>query len=174
MDDILVKIGNSDSWPSIKNAANLEVLDVIGRESFALETLSGKISATMVFHQIIESMCKHLIESCNFCIELSLYPFEINTSKIKDDKMLGVYIDILDKSIVFDKKNDYIEKIKEFNIIRNGIVHKMTNTNIDKFENDLNRILLLFNNIYELYIVIQDDFRLIFKDFYKDKFIDLI
>ena len=65
-----------------------------------------------------------------------------------------------------------MEKVTAFNIIRNNAIHKMRKSNLDEVSRDLREAKQLFDEIFELYDEIQDDFRVIFHGFKKDVFID--
>lgn len=100
---------NSDDWPSIQMPENLELLNEIADNSFKLTTFEGMLAATLMYHQILEAMCMHILEDCYFYIQLSVYPAEIEF-KIPKDKMFGYYINELKSSVSFPKKQEFIEK----------------------------------------------------------------
>ena len=118
MDKILSRIMNSDDWPSIQMPENLELLNEIADNSFELTTFEGMLAATLMYHQILEAMCMHILEDCYFYIQLSVYPAEIEF-KIPKDKMFGYYINELKKvKGCFDKIYDLYNDIQdEFRVI---------------------------------------------------------
>ncbi|MHB8132423.1 MAG: hypothetical protein ACYDEX_26010 [Mobilitalea sp.] len=173
MDKIMQRIMDAEKWPSISYPDNLEIINEMADNSFALGTFEGRFASMLIYHQIIEAMCMHLIDDCHFFIQLSIYPTMIEF-KISDNKMLGHYVEELKNSIDFDKKADFIKKIKDFNSMRNRIVHGMTKVNLNKFANEISYVKFKFDNIFELYDDIQDYFRLTFHGFKKDTFIDYL
>lgn len=76
--------------------------------------------------------------------------------------MLGTYLSGLKESVSFHKKDEFLEKVTAFNIIRNGTIHKMRKSNLDEVSNSLRDAKKLFDEIFVLYAEIQDDFRVTF------------
>lgn len=173
MDNIIERIMNSDNWPNLEMPENLEILNDFADELYSKKNFSGQLSAILMYHQIIEAMCIHLLEDCHFQIQLSLYPTTIQFS-IPQNKMLGNVLTELKNSIDFHKKEEFLDKVKEFNIIRNETIHKMRKNNLLIISNDLKKSKNIFDEIYDLYDEIQDNFRVIFHDFKKDVFIDYV
>lgn len=173
MDKILQRIMDSKNWPSISYLENLEIINEMADNSFELNTFEGRFASMLMYHQIIEAMCMHLIDDCHFFIQLSVYPAIIEF-KLPEKKMLGYYIDELSNSVNLHKKDDFIKKVKSFNLIRNRIVHGITRENLESQKAKLNSIKAEFDEIFELYDEIQDYFRVTFHGFKKDVFIDYI
>lgn len=173
MDTILNKIMNSDYWPSIIYSENLEIIEEMAKNSFKSGTFEGQFASMLMYHQIIEAMCMHLIDDCHFFIQLSIYPMKIEF-ELPEKRMLGYYIDELRNSIDFSKKDDFIQRVVGFNSIRNKIVHGMTKESITMLCKELVSIKERFDEIFKLYDDIQDDFRVTFHGFKKDVFIDYL
>ena len=171
MDEIVNRIMDSDKWPNIELPENLELLNDMADDSFATGTLSGILSAVLMYHQLVEAMCMHLLEDCHFQIQLSVYPATIHFT-IPPNKMLGTYLSELKASVSFHKKDTFLEKVIAFNSIRNDAIHKMRKSNLDEISNSLRKAKLLFDEIFDLYNEIQDDFRVTFHGFQKDIFLD--
>lgn len=168
---IVNRIMDSDKWPNLQLPENLQLLNELADESFSSQTLSGMLASVLMYHQIIEAMCQHLLENCHFQIQLSVYPAMIDLS-IKENKMLGRYVQELKNSITFHKKDDFIKKVTEFNDIRNDLIHKMRKNNPKTIIEKAKDIKQIFDEVFELYDEIQDDFRVVFHSFKKDVFID--
>ena len=171
MNEIINRIMDSDKWPNIEFPENLELLNEFADESFSTGTFSGKLSAILMYHQLIEAMCLHLLEDCHFLIQLSVHPATIKFT-IQKNKMLGSYLTELKESVSFHKKDEFIEKVLAFNNIRNKVIHKMRKNNLNEVANILSNTKRLFDEIFELYDEIQDDFRVSFHGFKKDVFLD--
>lgn len=169
--EIINRIMDFEKWPNLQSSENLELLNELADESFSSQTLSGMLASVLMYHQIIEAMCLHLLENCHFQIQLAVYPAMIDFS-IKENKMLGSYIQELKNSITFHKKDDFINKVTEFNGIRNELIHEMRKNNPEVIFEKTKNIKQIFNEIFELYDEIQDDFRAVFHSFKKDVFID--
>lgn len=172
MDEIVSRIMDSEQWPNLSLPENLELLNEMADHCFAENSFSSMLAATMMYQQIIEAMCCHLIDDCHFQIQLSLYPTTISF-KNHSSKMLGFYFDELRSSIDFYKKALFIEKVENFNALRNRVVHEMRKNNIDDLAKELTTVKKSFDETFDLYDEIQDDFRVIFHSFAKDVFIDL-
>ena len=168
---IVNRIMDSDKWPNLQLPENLQLLNELADESFSSQTLSGMLASVLMYHQIIEAMCQHLLENCHFQIQISVYPAMIDLS-IKENKMLGRYVQELKNSITFHKKDDFIKKVTEFNDIRNDLIHKMRKNNPKTIIEKAKDIKQIFDEVFELYDEIQDDFRVVFHSFKKDIFID--
>lgn len=168
---IVNRIMDFDKWPNLQLPENLQLLNELADESFSTQTVSGMLASTLMYHQIIEAMCLHLLENCHFQIQLAVYPAMIDLS-IKENKMLGRYVQELKNSITFHKKDDFIKKVTEFNDIRNDLIHKMRKNNPKTIIEKAKDIKQIFDEVFELYDEIQDDFRVVFHSFKKDIFID--
>ena len=168
---IVNRIMDFDKWPNLQLPENLQLLNELADESFSTQTVSGMLASTLMYHQIIEAMCLHLLENCHFQIQLAVYPAMIDFS-IKENKMLGRYVQELKNSITFHKKDDFIKKVTEFNDIRNDLIHKMRKNNPKTIIEKAKDIKQIFDEVFELYDEIQDDFRVVFHSFKKDIFID--
>jgi hypothetical protein len=171
MDEILNRIMDSEKWPSISCAENLETLNEMADHSFLNDAFENKLAAMLMYHQIVEGMCIHLLEDCEFFIQLSIHPITIQMRK-QENKMLGFYLDELEKNIDFKFKNEFIGKCREFNTNRNRVVHELARIISDETLDKINKTKEKFDAIYYYYDKIQDWFRLIFKDFRKDVFMD--
>ena len=171
MDKIVNRIMDSDNWPNIELPENLELLNEMADDSFSTGTFSGMLSAVLMYHQIVEAMCMHLLEDCHFLIQLSVHPATIHFA-IPQNRMLGAYVSELRESVSFHKKDEFLEKVASFNIIRNRAIHKMRKSNLDEVSDRLRDAKLLFDEIFVLYDEIQDDFRVTFHGFKKDVFAD--
>lgn len=115
----------------------------------------------------------HLLEDCHFFIQLSVYPTTIEF-KMPEKKMLGYYVYELQNSINFSNKDIFIQKVTNFNNMRNNVVHKMTKNNIAEQDVLLSHIKNAFDEIFALYDSIRDDFQVTFHGFQKNDFIDYI
>ena len=88
--------------------------------------------------------------------------------------MLGSFLEELKTTIAFYKKEMFIERVEEFNAFRNRIVHEMRKSNIEALTRELSSAKKAFDEIFDLYDEIQDNFRVIFHRFAKDEFNDLV
>ena len=164
MDSVVERIMDNEKWPGIEMPENLELLNELADQQYDSGTFSGMLAATLMYHQIIEAMCIHLLEDCHFHIQLALYPATIQF-KIDQDRMLGSYIKELKESVDFLNKEQFITSVEEFNKLRNKLIHKMRRTNEADMIPVLREGKQMFDRIFELYDDIQDDFKVVFHCF---------
>ena len=131
MDEVISRIMNAENWPNIELPENLELLNEIADETFSTQTFSGMLSAVLMYHQLIEAMCLHLLDDCHFLIQLSVHPATIQFSKRRSE-MLGAYVKELQETVSFYKKEEYLEKVISFNKIRNKAIHEMRKSNLEQ------------------------------------------
>lgn len=127
----------------------------------------------MIYHQIVQEMCVHLVECCNFYIELQTYPLKYD-NPIKSKAMAGQYVVALSKGLDFNGKQEFLASIERFNSLRNEAVHELTRNELESTQNKLNSIKEKLDAIYDMYIKIEDGFREWFHCLYKDTYIDII
>ena len=171
MEEVVSRIMDHDMWPNLEMPENLEMLNEMADEAFSTGSLSGMLSAVLMYHQLIEAMCLHLMEDCHFLIQLSVFPATIRFSVAKN-KMLGTYVSELKDTVSFHKKDEFLEKVSAFNLIRNDAIHKMRKSNLEELSEKLRKAKDIFDEVFELYDEIQDDFRVVFHSFRKDVFLD--
>jgi len=170
--DFINQINDSENWPDFKGANHLDDLNEIADNSFNKNTIEGFLASLLIYHQLCEEMAKLLIEDSQFFIKASIYPVTINFSK-NNKIMFGRTIEQLKEAVDFQGKDLFIKKCENFNQIRNGLAHGLTKqTSMDDVKNKLEKVKLLFDEIFALFIDAHDWFYLCFKDFKKDKFID--
>ena len=171
MDDVISRIMNTDNWPELEMPENLELLNEMADKSFSAQTFPEMLSAVLMYHQLIEAMCLHLLDDCHFLIQLSVHPAIIQFPKSKGE-MLGTYVKRLTETVSFYKKEEFLERVTSFNSIRNNAIHEMRKSNLEQISESLRSAKIIFDEIYDLYDEIQDDFRVTFHGFQKDVFMD--
>ena len=57
MDEIVERILDSDKWPTIEMPENLNFLNELADQSFNEGSFAGRLSALLMYHQIVEAMC---------------------------------------------------------------------------------------------------------------------
>jgi hypothetical protein len=170
--NFIEQINNSDYWPGFKSPDHLDDLNEIADEAFNKKSIEGYLAALLIYHQLCEEMAKLLIEDSNFFIRASIYPTEI-PFKTHKKIMFGRTIEQLKETIDFNEKELFIKKCENFNQIRNTIAHGLTKqTSINDIKENLEKIKKTHDEIFELFDSAHDWFRLCFKDFKKDVFID--
>ena len=56
-------------YPIVQNADRLQALEVIARQAFERGTLAERIAAIAIFHQILQELVVHVIETSRFHLE---------------------------------------------------------------------------------------------------------
>ena len=62
MDDLTAQIMDNNKWPSLQLPENLDLLNELADNSFLLGSFEGKLAGTLMYHQILEAMCMHLLD----------------------------------------------------------------------------------------------------------------
>jgi len=137
-------------------------------DALGKNTIECYLTALLIYHQICEEMIRLLLDDAHFFIQLSIFPSEITFPK-KNKAMFGQILDELKSTVSFDGKDDFIKKCGEINTLRIEIVHKLTGqSTLESIKSQLEKIRILFNEIYQLFDAAHDTWRVTFKDFRKD------
>lgn len=174
MNDIVDKIMDRSQWPTFEDSDHLSDLDSLADDANGLGTLEGYLAALAIYHQLCDEMAKLLLKDSQFFIQLSCYPLGIEFPKSKQ-QMAGQTLAQLEYAVEFEGKEEFIEKCRELNALRNNVFHSLTKkTSLPELKNKLSRVSALYEEIFELFSASHDWFCLCFKDFRKDVFIDEI
>jgi len=170
--DTVTKILDKNNWPDFDNPDHLDELAVIADTAFGKGTVEGYLAALLIYHQLCDEMSKLLLECSHFFIQLSTHPTGVKF-KIDKNVMSGRLLTELEHTLDFDGKYEFISKNREFNSLRNKIVHGLTkNTSLDELKSKLESIQQLYGIVFALFVQSHDWFNLCFHDFKKDVFID--
>ena len=75
----------------------------------------------------------------------------------------------LNQSILDEKIHIFVEKANNLNFLRIEIVHRLTTSEtIKKVKKQCEKVQIIFNEIWELFDEIYDNYRVTYKDFKKD------
>ena len=174
MDSTLQKIKDYSQWPSFEDSDHLSELDALADNANGLGTLEGYLAALAIYHQLCDEMAKLLLRDSQFFIELSCYPTEINFPKPKQ-QMAGQVLSQLEFTVEFEGKQEFIDKCRTMNSIRNSVFHNLTKqTSLLVLHNKLSQVSDIYEEIFTLFKSSHDWFLLCFKGFRKDVFIDEI
>ena len=167
-DEIIIKLEDPDKWPGFERPDFLDELIELADNSFKMKTTEGYLASVLIYHQLTEEFIKVLIESSTFYIQLSVFPQEFNNRKL-DKKMFGYLIQELKQSVLDDDTYQLIEKATKLNDLRIQVVHNLTKTDtVSKIKKQCVKVQSLFNEIFELFEIIYDRYRVSFKDFRKN------
>lgn len=83
--------------------------------------------------------------------------------------MFGQLIQELNQSVLDEDIHSLVEKAYKLNSLRIEIVHKLTTSEtIQKVKKQCEKVQVIFNEIWELFDVIYDRYRVTFKNFKKN------
>ena len=171
-DELITTIRDSSKWPSFERPLFLDELADVADDAFAKNSIEGYLASLLIYHQLSEEMVRLLLKDAQFFIRLSVFPAEIHFPE-KKRLMFGQLIDELKGTISFRGKDEFISKCMELNNHRIDIVHKLTKrSSLSNVGTQIAQVKKLYYEIYGLFDGIHDEFRVSFKDFKKDVFID--
>ena len=166
--ELIARIKDFNKWPAFDRPDFLQELNTVGDDAFSKGTVEGYLASILIYHQITEEMIKLLLECCDFLIQVAIFPAEIQFKR-NGRRMFGQILDNLEKSVSFEKKEEYISKCKELNEIRIRMVHRLTRkSSLQNIKDQSSRIKGIFDNIYCLFEEIHDDFKVSFNRYKKD------
>lgn len=174
MTDIIERIMDGSQWPCFENPEHLSGLDTLANNANGLDTIEGYLAALAIYHQLCDEMARLLLEDSRFYIQLSCYPAKIDFPRPKK-QMAGQILSQLDFAIDFEGKNEFVNKCRMMNSLRNSVFHNLTNQpDLLDLKIQLSRISSIYDEIFLIYENSHDWFYVCFKDFRKDVFVDLV
>ncbi len=167
-DEILKRLEDPDSWPSFERPDFLDDLNQLADDSFESKTVEGYLASVLIYQQLTEEFIRILIECSTFYIQLRVFPQEYQNRNL-NKKMFGQLIQELTQSVIDENIRKIVEKSNELNNTRIQIVHKLTkNDTINQISEQCKSIKSTFDDIWELFDEVYDNYRVTFKDFRKD------
>ena len=165
-------VRNSDLWPDYEIPDFLVTLNELADESLKKKSIEGALAAVLIYHQLTEEQLRLLLRSAQFFIQLSVFPAEIIFPE-KKRQMFGQVIDELKQTISFSKKDKILELAASLNSHRIELVHKLASRQkTDNIVSQAIEVKNTFNQLFKMIDCASDEFRIAFKDFKKDVFID--
>jgi hypothetical protein len=170
--NLINSVRDSDKWPYFERPGFLDELNEVANEALSKDSVEGYLASLLILHQLCEELIRLLLKDARFFIQLSVFPAKIVFPE-KKKLMFGQLIDELKSTISFEEKDKFIEKSINLNKHRNEIVHRLTKqTSLADLKTQVLKAKELYDEIYELFDYIHDEFRVCFKDFKKDVFLD--
>ena len=170
--DIINRVRNSDLWPDYGSSDFLVTLNVLADKSLKKKSIEGALAAVLIYHQLTEEQLRLLLRSAQFFIQLSVFPAEIIFPE-KKRQMFGQVIDELKQTISFSKKDKILELSASLNSHRIELVHKLASRQkTDDIVSQAIEVKNTFNQLFKMIDCASDEFRVAFKDFKTDVFID--
>ncbi len=156
---IIARIKDPDKWPAHLRGELLDDLNEIADDAFSKGTIEGYLASILIYIQITEELVNVLLESCEFFIQLGIFPTELQF-KHGEKRMFGQILNDLENTISFKDKDILISKCKQLNNLRNKLVHNLTkHTSIEDIKRQSSKIKEIFDSIFEIYDEVYDGFR---------------
>lgn len=150
-EEVIQRISNKRQWPNIK-AFRIVKLIRIAEKAYSQNSVDGRISSILIYHQIVEEFLRNLLELSNLYVQAKIWPSRIEL-KVKDIMMFGQLIQAHNSSIHFEGKKELLNKSKTFNQTRIKYVHKLlafeTTEEVLEASNEIHEI---FYSILDLYL----------------------
>ncbi len=110
------------------------------------------LSATLLYHQIIEILLESLVSINEFNSQLNLFPQKVNQNHFRRRSFYQL-IQQVKKCYEFERKNEFIVLAEEFNQKRNRIVHRTLKEDVikEKSINELKNIKNMYHCIQKIY-----------------------
>jgi hypothetical protein len=159
---ILETLLDSTKWPTY--SFDTAPLEKLASEAYDRDTFDGYLSYILITNQVCEEYARLLVREGEFTLLLHLVPrgFGWRFSRTQtgaaganlDKVMFGRLLEILEGSIEFDAKADFIEACRRLNEIRNQLAHQLSkSSSIDQLRQTAERyrrgyveMVHLFNN----------------------------
>ena len=179
---LIEKVTIPESWPGFKDPNRLEELDDLATDAFNRATSDGYLAYVLIAHQVCDELLRLLIAHTRFAVRLMIVPsgFDVKFSSKEDDSDLeklttGHLIDVLEHSLEFEDKDEFLKLCRELSEIRNKLAHALgRNLDVANLKETTNKYRAKYERAEELFFQADDTFRLLYKDSKKDDSWDLI
>lgn len=156
---ILEMMANPSWWIDKQKKRKLSLLSS-ARNVRPQSSISKKMGSLLIWQQVLEQFLKEIIEISVFYIKAEIWPTKLDLKVSFERKTFGQIIDDYENfSLDFKDKQKTLTKLKEVNINRNNIVHKIFKiddliqlegyfrTNFNEYENLLTLLLDHYSEI---------------------------
>jgi hypothetical protein len=163
-----------EGWPHFEAPDFLQTLEDVAQEAFEKNSIEGHLAALLIWHQLCEEMAKLLLKDAQFFIQLSVYPAEIEFHE-KRKQMFGTILDVLDDTISFKRKEEFLNGCRRLNAQRTEIVHRLTQHNsLAEVMNRVVEVKRIYESVFLVFEEAHDSFHGASHSFVKDTFIDMM
>ena len=171
-EDIKHRVRTTELWPDYESPGFLDTLDELAESSLAKNTVEGALASVMIYHQLSEEMLRLLLQSAQFYIQLAIFPAEMTFPERKR-QMFGQVLEEVRNTMSFVNKAEILELAASLNRHRIDLVHKLASRQtIDDVVFQATEVKQIYDKLFTKFYDARDDFRVAFKDFRKDVFID--
>jgi len=127
-------------------------LKKIAKKAIKQKTIEGYLSSLLIYHQIAEEMARVLVEYSDFVVDCSVYPASFSRKR-KEDIQFGYLLNEVRNSMSFKERELFLNKCREFNIIRNKLVHELTkNTSLVDIKKQAEKLEKVYSDIEKHYL----------------------
>jgi hypothetical protein len=167
--DFIARLKDSGIWPALQRGDFLQNLNDFADRSTATRSTEGYLAAFLVYQQLVEEMVSVLVDCSTFLIQCRVFPLEYRGTKQSRKKMFGQLLIELEAGVMDVHTSRLLSKCRMLNDLRIRMVHKITlKESLTDITRRASHAKRLFDEIFELYNQIYEDFRLSFKDHKKD------
>ena len=171
-EDIIHRVRTTELWPDHKSPDFLDTLDELAEAFLAKNTIEGALASVLIYHQLSEEMLRLLLQSAQFFIQLAIFPAEMTFPERKR-QMFGQMLEEVRNTMSFVNKAEILELAASLNRYRIDLVHKLASRqNLDDVVFQATEVKQIYDQLFTKFDDARDDFRVAFKDFRKDVFID--
>ena len=171
-EDIIHRVRTTELWPDHESPDFLDTLDELADAFLAKNTIEGALASVLIYHQLSEEMLRLLLQSAQFFIQLAIFPAEMTFPERKR-QMFGQMLEEVRNTMSFVNKAEILELAASLNRYRIDLVHKLASRqNLDDVVFQATEVKQIYDQLFTKFDDAQDDFRVAFKDFRKDVFID--
>lgn len=129
---LLDKLLNINKWPTYTNSQNLSELEKIANEAFERDSFDGYLSYVLISHQVCEDYAILLLRHTQFALRLNVLPngFGWPSAKyeqpgVRENQMFGRILQMIEKSLEFNCKHEFIAACSKQSRIRNRLAHSL-------------------------------------------------
>lgn len=171
-EDIKHRVRTTELWPDYESPDFLDTLDELAESSLAKNTVEGALASVLIYHQLSEEMLRLLLQSAQFFIQLAIFPAEMTFPERKR-QMFGQVLDEVKNTMSFVNKAEILELAASLNRHRIDLVHKLASRQtLNDVVFQATEVKHIYDKLFTKFDEARDDFRVAFKDFRKDVFID--
>jgi hypothetical protein len=150
---ILESLLDYTKLPTYSADFNLSTMATLAEEAYKRDSVDGYFSYVLMTNQICEELARLLVRHAQFTLLLHIVPRGFNwkfsrreTGDGLSKLMFGKLLEILDNSMEFEVKADFIEACRKVNEMRNKLAHQFaSNTSLD----DLRQLAAQYKSGYD-------------------------
>jgi len=165
--DLLKKM-KEGVWPDFERSDFLDVLDQLAEKMHEKDTTEGYLASLLIYQQLSEEILKLLDQYSNLVIQCSVFPQEINFTR-PDGKTFGYLIGVVEKGLLDDELRKLLKVCKDFNALRNRIVHRITlKSGVADIRKQAKQAKRYYDKIFTSYEIVIDNYKLTLKDYHRN------